>query len=41
MLPKILASKMFVESGSNKKALITSLSCADKAIKGEAGTLIY
>ncbi len=41
MLPKILASKMFVESGSNKKTLITSLSCADKAIKDEAGTLIY
>ena len=40
MLPKILASKSFVESGENKKALITSLSRANEAIRGEAGTLI-
>ena len=41
MLPKVLASKSFVESGDNKKAIITSLSRANEAIKGEAGTLIH
>ena len=41
MLPKILASKSFVESGDNKKAIITSLSRANEAIKEEVGTIIH
>ena len=41
MLPKILASKNFVESGDNKKAIITSLPRANEAIRGEVGTLIH
>lgn len=40
MLPKVEAAIMFVESGSNKKALIGSLEQAAQAITGESGTLI-
>ena len=39
MGPKIQAAIEFIESGG-KKAIITSLECAGKAIKGEAGTRI-
>ncbi len=41
MLPKVIASKSFVESKPNRKALITSLECAVDGIKGLTGTVIY
>ena len=41
MLPKILAAKEFVESGTDRKSIITSLSNADKAFGTGIGTLIY
>ena len=41
MLPKIEACIDFVNSSTNKKALITSLEKAKDAIEGKTGTLIY
>ena len=38
MLPKVEAAMKFVESGDNKKAIITSLDKAIDALKGETGT---
>lgn len=38
MLPKVEAAMKFVESGDNKKAIITSLDKAIDAFKGETGT---
>ena len=40
MLPKVEAAMMFVESGSNRKAVICSLEKVQLAVKGESGTLI-
>ncbi|MBN2781105.1 MAG: carbamate kinase [Candidatus Marinimicrobia bacterium] len=40
MLPKINAAIRFVESGSNRKAVITSLEKAHLAMSGKVGTLI-
>ncbi|MDV4151976.1 carbamate kinase [Clostridium sp. AL.422] len=40
MLPKVLAALQFVESGRNRKALITSLSRAKEALHGLTGTII-
>lgn len=40
MLPKIKAALKFVESGPNRKALITSLEKAKEGIAGETGTII-
>ena len=40
MLPKIEAALRFVESGPNRKAVITSLEKANYAMSGEVGTLI-
>lgn len=40
MLPKIEAAIMFVQSKPGRKALITSLEKASKALRGETGTLI-
>lgn len=40
MLPKIEASRRFVRSKANRKALITSLEKADQGIQGETGTII-
>ncbi len=40
MLPKVLAALQFVESGKNKKALITSLNKAKEALQGLTGTII-
>lgn len=40
MLPKIEACLEFVQSGENKRALITSLENLTKALKGEVGTVI-
>lgn len=41
MLPKIEACIDFVNSSTNKKALITSLEKAKDALEGKTGTLIY
>lgn len=40
MLPKIEAALRFVESGPNRKAVITSLGKAKFALSGEVGTII-
>ncbi|MCI8296965.1 MAG: carbamate kinase [Lachnospiraceae bacterium] len=40
MLPKIMASVDFVENGKGRKAIITSLTKAQEALLGEAGTTI-
>lgn len=40
MLPKIEACKKFVQFGDNKMAIISSLSKAKEALKGECGTKI-
>ena len=40
MLPKVEAAMMFVESGSNRKAVICSLEKVQLAVKGESGTLV-
>lgn len=40
MLPKIRASVEFLESGKDRKAIITSLSRCEEALAGKAGTLI-
>lgn len=40
MLPKIKACIDFVNSGSNKKAIITSLECASNVLKINVGTII-
>lgn len=40
MLPKVMAAIDFVESKEGRKAVISSLENAKKAIKGETGTLI-
>lgn len=40
MLPKIKAALKFVESGQNRKALITSLEKAKEGIAGDTGTII-
>ncbi len=40
MLPKVEAAMMFVERGSNRKAVICSLEKVQLAVKGESGTLI-
>ena len=40
MLPKILAAKKFVDSGTNKRSVITSLECALDAVSGQKGTII-
>ena len=41
MLPKVNASLSFVESGSGREALITSLANASDGVKGKNGTRIY
>ena len=41
MLPKVNASLSFVESGSNREAIITSLSNAQEGVRGKSGTRIY
>ncbi len=41
MLPKVEASLLFVESGPQRQAIITSLAHAKDAIKGQGGTRIY
>lgn len=41
MLPKIEAALRFVESGPNRKTVITSLEKAQFAMSGEVGTVIY
>jgi carbamate kinase len=40
MLPKVEAAISFVESGEEKKALITMLSKAKEGIEGKTGTVI-
>jgi len=40
MLPKVQAACMFVESGKNRRAIITSLEKAALALKGESGTVV-
>lgn len=40
MLPKVMAALDFVKGRDGKKAIITSLECALKALKGETGTVI-
>ncbi|MCL2703763.1 MAG: carbamate kinase [Defluviitaleaceae bacterium] len=40
MLPKVQAACMFVESGKNRRAIITSLEKAAQALSGESGTVI-
>ena len=40
MLPKVEAAIEFVEMGANHKAVITSISRAKAAVKGQAGTFI-
>ena len=40
MLPKVLAGVKFVNSGQNKKAIITSLDKALEALEGKTGTVI-
>jgi len=40
MLPKVEAALAFVESGENRKAVITMLSKAREGIRGETGTVI-
>jgi len=40
MLPKVQAALQFATSGSNRKALITSLEKAKEGIEGKTGTLI-
>ena len=40
MLPKILAAKMFAESGPGKLTIITTLDKAVEALRGETGTAI-
>lgn len=40
MLPKVRAAMNFVKSKSGRKAIITSLECADGAIQGKGGTWI-
>ncbi|MCK4813547.1 MAG: carbamate kinase, partial [Candidatus Marinimicrobia bacterium] len=40
MLPKVEAAIRFVESGKDRKAVITSLGKAHLAMRGDAGTLI-
>ena len=41
MLPKVEAAVRFVESGSDRKALITQLEKAKEGIEGKTGTVIY
>ena len=41
MLPKIEAALRFVESGKNRKTVITSLEKAHLAMKGTVGTVIF
>lgn len=40
MLPKVLACKKFVENNPQAEAIITSISCARKAINHQKGTII-
>ena len=40
MLPKVEACMEFVSHGKGKKAIITSLSKASEALKGNTGTVI-
>ena len=41
MLPKVEAAVSFVQSGNNKKALITLLEKAADGIAGKTGTVIH
>lgn len=41
MLPKIRASRLFVESGKDRKAIIGHLYKAKETIQGKTGTVIY
>ena len=40
MLPKVMAGIKFVNSGRDKKAIITSLDKAIEALEGKTGTTI-
>ena len=40
MQPKVEAGVDFVESGKDRKAIITSMELAEKAVDGLAGTTI-